>query len=214
MMKKMMAGGNIAFNPGGGAAQWRPLAEQVIKMLGAPPQLIGVMLSQIQSESGGNPRAINNWDINAKNGTPSMGLLQVIQPTFDAYAGPMKSRGPWDPMANLYAALNYALSRYGAARLMGGVWGSASGYARGGVIREPVFGFGQRSGRPYTLAERGPELVSPLRRGRGRPGDFAGLGAGDRRTVINVYPQPGQDERAIAAAVSRELAWAAATGAA
>ena len=36
-------------------------------------------------ESGGNPNAVNNWDINAQNGTPSKGLLQTIQPTFDAY---------------------------------------------------------------------------------------------------------------------------------
>ncbi len=27
---------------------------------------------------------MNGWDINAQNGTPSIGLLQVIQPTFNA----------------------------------------------------------------------------------------------------------------------------------
>jgi hypothetical protein len=31
-------------------------------------------------------------------------------------------------------------------------------------------------------------------------------------TTINVYPQAGQDEREIAASVSRELAWATAGG--
>ena len=36
-------------------------------------------------ESGGDPNAVNNWDINAQNGIPSKGLLQVIQPTFDQY---------------------------------------------------------------------------------------------------------------------------------
>jgi phage-related protein len=40
---------------------------------------------------------------------------------------------------------------------------------------------------------------------------LAGLG-GAGGAVINVYPQPGQDERTIAAAVSRELAWAQAAG--
>ena len=39
----------------------------------------------IMRESCGNPNAINNWDINAINGVPSIGLLQVIKPTFDAY---------------------------------------------------------------------------------------------------------------------------------
>ncbi|CAM5729339.1 Transglycosylase SLT domain-containing protein OS=Streptomyces tendae OX=1932 GN=GUR47_17715 PE=4 SV=1 [Streptomyces tendae] len=39
----------------------------------------------IMRESSGNPLAINNWDINAINGTASKGLLQVIDPTFQAY---------------------------------------------------------------------------------------------------------------------------------
>jgi hypothetical protein len=41
--------------------------------------------------------------------------------------------------------------------------------------------------------------------------DAAGMNAGGG-TTINVYPQAGQDEREIAAAVSRELAWATAGG--
>ncbi|MGW3406589.1 LysM peptidoglycan-binding domain-containing protein, partial [Streptomyces zhihengii] len=36
----------------------------------------------VMRESSGNPLAINNWDINAVNGVPSKGLLQVIKPTF------------------------------------------------------------------------------------------------------------------------------------
>ena len=36
-------------------------------------------------ESSGNPRAINLWDVNAQNGVPSKGLLQVIPPTFSEY---------------------------------------------------------------------------------------------------------------------------------
>lgn len=34
--------------------------------------------------------------------------------------------------------------------------------ANGGILREPVFGYGMRSGASYSLAERGPERVSPL----------------------------------------------------
>ncbi|WP_406204988.1 MULTISPECIES: transglycosylase SLT domain-containing protein [unclassified Streptomyces] len=68
----------------------------------------------IMRESSGNPNAINNWDINAQNGVPSIGLLQVIKPTFDAYhvAGTPKSQ--YDPVANLTAAANYAADRYGS----------------------------------------------------------------------------------------------------
>ncbi|MDF3144096.1 MULTISPECIES: transglycosylase SLT domain-containing protein [unclassified Streptomyces] len=65
-------------------------------------------------ESSGNPNAINNWDINAQNGIPSIGLLQVIKPTFDAYHVPGTAWSQYDPVANLTAAANYAADRYGS----------------------------------------------------------------------------------------------------
>ncbi|MFJ8143578.1 transglycosylase SLT domain-containing protein [Streptomyces sp. NPDC096048] len=68
----------------------------------------------IMRESSGNPMAINNWDINAINGTPSKGLLQVIAPTFEAYHVPGTSWDPYDPVANITAACNYAADRYGS----------------------------------------------------------------------------------------------------
>ncbi|MFJ8656501.1 transglycosylase SLT domain-containing protein [Streptomyces rochei] len=68
----------------------------------------------ILRESSGNPLAINNWDINAVNGTPSKGLLQVIDPTFQAYHVEGTSWDPYDPVANITAACNYAADRYGS----------------------------------------------------------------------------------------------------
>ncbi|MET9558572.1 transglycosylase SLT domain-containing protein [Streptomyces sp. NPDC006645] len=68
----------------------------------------------IMRESSGNPRAINNWDINAKNGVPSIGLLQVIKPTFDAYHVKGTPKSQYHPVANLVAAANYAADRYGS----------------------------------------------------------------------------------------------------
>ncbi|GGS55029.1 transglycosylase SLT domain-containing protein [Streptomyces griseoviridis] len=68
----------------------------------------------IMRESSGNQFAINNWDINAVNGTPSKGLLQVIQPTFDAYHVEGTSWDLYDPVANITAACNYAADRYGS----------------------------------------------------------------------------------------------------
>ncbi|MFD4263873.1 transglycosylase SLT domain-containing protein [Streptomyces sp. NPDC058534] len=68
----------------------------------------------IMRESSGNPLAINNWDINAVNGTPSKGLLQVIAPTFQAYHVEGTSWDPYDPVANITAACNYAADRYGS----------------------------------------------------------------------------------------------------
>ncbi|PZT73643.1 MULTISPECIES: transglycosylase SLT domain-containing protein [unclassified Streptomyces] len=68
----------------------------------------------IMRESSGNPYAINNWDSNAAAGTPSKGLLQVIQPTFDAYHVPGTSTDIYDPVANITAACNYAAAVYGS----------------------------------------------------------------------------------------------------
>ncbi|MFG3305238.1 transglycosylase SLT domain-containing protein [Streptomyces wuyuanensis] len=68
----------------------------------------------IMRESGGNPNAQNDWDVNAQNGTPSKGLLQVIQPTFDAYHVKGTKHDVTDPVANLTAAANYAADRYGS----------------------------------------------------------------------------------------------------
>ncbi|MGX4693022.1 transglycosylase SLT domain-containing protein [Streptomyces sp. JNUCC 63] len=68
----------------------------------------------IMRESSGNPNAINNWDINARNGIPSKGLLQVIEPTFRAHHVPGTSHNIYDPVANITAAANYAAKRYGS----------------------------------------------------------------------------------------------------
>ncbi|MCX5255197.1 transglycosylase SLT domain-containing protein [Streptomyces canus] len=72
-------------------------------------------------ESSGNPWAINNWDSNAAAGTPSKGLLQVIDPTFNAYHVDNTSWDPYDPVANITAACNYAAQRYGS---IDNVWGA------------------------------------------------------------------------------------------
>ncbi|MFD3522056.1 transglycosylase SLT domain-containing protein [Streptomyces sp. NPDC058653] len=68
----------------------------------------------IMRESSGNPKAINNWDINAKNGVPSIGLLQVIKPTFDTYHVKGTPHSQYHPVANIVAAANYAADRYGS----------------------------------------------------------------------------------------------------
>ncbi len=68
----------------------------------------------ILRESSGNPAAINLYDSNAAMGIPSKGLLQVIDPTFNAYHVSGTSWNIWDPVANIVAACNYAANRYGS----------------------------------------------------------------------------------------------------
>ncbi|MGA4998384.1 transglycosylase SLT domain-containing protein [Streptomyces arboris] len=91
---------------------WIREAMAIMKKEGIPGSYEGIHRNIIR-ESSGNRWAINNWDINARNGVPSKGLLQVIQPTFDRYHVKGTKKDLYDPVANIVAACNYAADRYG-----------------------------------------------------------------------------------------------------
>ena len=85
----------------------------IMAQKGIPGTYNGIYRNVIR-ESSGNQYAINNWDSNAAAGTPSKGLLQVIDPTFNAYHVAGTSFDPYDPVANITAACNYAAAVYGS----------------------------------------------------------------------------------------------------
>ncbi|MER5788896.1 transglycosylase SLT domain-containing protein [Streptomyces sp. NPDC001980] len=92
---------------------WISQALDIMNAKGIPGSYNGLHRN-IMRESSGNPNAINNWDINAINGIPSKGLLQVIPPTFATYHVNGTSWNIYDPVANITAAANYAAHRYGS----------------------------------------------------------------------------------------------------
>ncbi|MHB9756045.1 transglycosylase SLT domain-containing protein [Streptomyces sp. BYX5S] len=92
---------------------WIRESLDIMKAKGIPGSYDGLHRN-IMRESSGNPNAENGWDVNAQNGVPSKGLLQVIQPTFDAYHVSGTSNDITDPVANITAAANYAADRYGS----------------------------------------------------------------------------------------------------
>ncbi|WP_137991391.1 transglycosylase SLT domain-containing protein [Streptomyces vilmorinianum] len=92
---------------------WIRESLDVMAKYGIPGTYDGIHRN-IMRESSGNPQAINLWDSNAAKGTPSKGLLQVIEPTFLAYHVPGTSMDLFDPVANITAACNYAADRYGS----------------------------------------------------------------------------------------------------
>jgi hypothetical protein len=92
---------------------WIKEALDIMKSEGIPGSYEGLHRN-IMRESSGNPNAQNNWDVNAQNGTPSKGLLQVIQPTFEAYHVDGTPHDLTDPVANITAAANYAADKYGS----------------------------------------------------------------------------------------------------
>lgn len=116
---------------GAGVQQWAPLVVQVLAMLGQSASLLPNVLRRMDQESGGNPSAINLWDSNAQAGYPSQGLMQTIPGTFNAYAGPFVGRGILDPLANIYAGLNYAIHAYPSLQY---AMDKPGGYRNGGVL--------------------------------------------------------------------------------
>jgi len=151
-------------------AQWANTAREALIAAGAPVSWLPSLLARMQRESGGNPNAINLWDINAKNGVPSKGLMQVIGPTFSAYAGQYASRGIYDPFANIYAAIRYTVARYGSGPAG---WGQPGGYDRGGMLNPG-----------YTLAYNGTGANEHILTGD-QFNTLVGNGGGD--TMVNVY---------------------------
>ncbi|MFF9088656.1 phage tail tape measure protein [Streptomyces sp. NPDC014991] len=142
-----MFGGSSGDIGGSGVKRWSSVVLQALKMVGQPASLLPTVLRRMNQESGGNPHAINNWDVNAKNGVPSKGLMQVIGPTFAAYAGKLAGRGIWDPLANIYASMRYAMSRYGS---LASAYNRPGGYAKGGRPKR---------GEVAWVGEQGPELI-------------------------------------------------------
>lgn len=109
------------------AAGW---IREAMAITGVPDWWFGHLMHRAKLESGFNPRAINLWDSNAAKGTPSMGLMQTIMPTFLAHA--LSGLGDiWNPVHNAVAAIRYILSRYGSILNTN----PATGYALGGPVR-------------------------------------------------------------------------------
>ncbi|WP_404354632.1 transglycosylase SLT domain-containing protein [Exiguobacterium aurantiacum] len=138
---------------GSGVQQWSAVATKALMMTGQFSKAnLDRLLYQMQTESGGNAKAINLWDINAKNGVPSKGLMQVIDPTFAAYKMPGYN-DIWNPLDNILASIRYAVSRYGS---LGNAYRGV-GYATGGIFN------GSKDGVMAKIAEgHGNEAVVPL----------------------------------------------------
>lgn len=123
---------------GGGAAaapeqlkKWIEEAQKYVTI-----EDVGRLLTLIMRESGGNPRAINLTDSNAQKGTPSKGLMQTIDPTFQAYRDKRLPNDPFDPVANIVAGMNYIHARYGSLMNVQQANANAAprGYEHGGEI--------------------------------------------------------------------------------
>nr|DAL71299.1 MAG TPA: minor tail protein [Bacteriophage sp.] len=129
-----------------GVEQWRNLAKTALLLTSQYTESnLNALLTQMKHESGGNARAINLWDSNAKKGIPSKGLMQVIDPTFRSYAMAPYNKDIYDPLSNMIASIRYTVSRYGSL-YKGWTARGYKGYKNGGM---PV------NGEVYIANENG-----------------------------------------------------------
>jgi SLT domain-containing protein len=132
-------------------------------MLGISLSADNGVLSMIQAESGGNPNAINLTDSNARAGHPSQGLMQTIPGTFARWRNPGLPNNILDPLANIYAGVNYALHTYGAGMLMAG-----GNHGPGGKYIGYKDGTNYVPTDQFALLHKG-EAVVPASRNQGAP---------------------------------------------
>jgi hypothetical protein len=137
--------------PGSGVERWRGVAMQALSLSGQAASNIDRLLMQMSTESGGNPTVINKWDSNWQKGTPSVGLMQVIGPTYARYKNPQFDVGPYEygvsenPMSNIISSIRYTLAAYGS---LSAGW-QGHGYDQGGMwLGGPGFNM---SGRPERV---------------------------------------------------------------
>ena len=145
----------LGANPGGsGVQRWKPYVIQALKANGfdASDYQVAAWMRVIQRESNGNPRAINLWDSNAKAGIPSMGLVQTIGPTFNAYKFPGHN-DVYNGYDDLLAGIHYMKAIYGSGSSAFARVSGPEGYANGGLITQPIHAL---------VGEDGPETILPL----------------------------------------------------
>lgn len=186
---------------GSGADMARSAITRALNMLNKPLSLLGPLMTIAQKESGFNPNAINDWDINAQRGDPSVGLFQIINSTFQRWKVPGFNNRR-NPLDSALAAIRYMDGRYGGIMNHPGIVNMIRGggylpYANGGIVTNAHLGL---------VGEAGPEAIIPLseeKRGRAtnllrRVASRFGLELSDRQNPLRELLDFGNGDKSSA----------------
>lgn len=118
---------------------------KALGLLGLPQKLAPGVKQIIMRESTGKANAVNDWDSNAAAGTPSKGLMQLIDTTFrNAVLPSLADKGIFDPVANITAGIRTMVANHGLDALQdGGLRNSSGNYVGYGGAKLPDDGLGR-----------------------------------------------------------------------
>lgn len=183
------------FSSGGGGGNLDAWINAAMSFTGVPANWSGPLHTLIMRESGGNPRAQNNWDANARRGDPSRGLMQTIGATFNAYRDRRLSADIFDPIANIVAGINYIKARYGSIfNVQQAVGATPRGYDQGGWLPPGMSTVYNGTGKPEAVFTA--EQFDLIGRAADRP----------TQPQITVYARTDADPEHIAHSIDRHLA--------
>lgn len=149
-LKKQAKGGSKS------GKKWAGTIRRALAMNGLPtsPKYVNAWARQIDSESGGNPRAVQGGYVDANTGgNEAKGLVQVAKSTFNA----MKFKGHgnvFNPLDNLLAGIHWAKYKYGKDMLS--VIGHGHGYADGGILNSPELAWLAEGGFSESVISHDP----------------------------------------------------------
>lgn len=130
------------------AGKVNAIAGQALRILGIRSQARDwqeMLVKRAYIESTFNPNAVNNWDSNAARGTPSKGLMQMIDSTFRQYA--LRGHNAiFNPLDEMLSAIRYMIARYGKGN---------QGVALSSMLSRNRAGIGYASGGPVGLPSAG-----------------------------------------------------------